>query len=58
VQRQIGAAEADRLIEKMAAVRGRDSASLASYRQMIDVDLINGALTPEVVSVKAFSQAD
>ena len=48
VQRQIGAAEADRLIEKMAAVRGRDSAALATYRQMIDVDLINGPRSQQI----------
>ena len=48
VQRQIGAAEADRLIEKMAAVRGLDSAALATYRQMIDVDLINGARSQQI----------
>ena len=48
VQRQIGSAEADRLIETMAAVRGRDSAALATYRQMIDVDLINGPRSQQI----------
>jgi nitroreductase len=48
VQRQIGAAEADRLIETMAAVRGLDSAALATYRQMIDVDLINGPRSQQI----------
>jgi nitroreductase len=48
VQRRIGPAEADRLIEKMASVRGLDSAALATYRQMIDVDLINGPRSQQI----------
>jgi nitroreductase len=48
VQRQIGPAEADRLITTMAQTRGIDPANLATYRQMIDVDLINGPRSQQI----------
>jgi len=41
-QRQITAADADRLIEATATTRGLDSSALDGYRQMIQVDLIDG----------------
>lgn len=47
-ERRIGPAEADRLIATMADVRGLDPAALASYRQMIDVDLINGPRSQQI----------
>jgi len=48
VQRQIGPAEADRLIDTMARTRGLDPDQLASYRQMIDVDLIHGPRSQQI----------
>ena len=48
VQRQIGLAEADRLITTMAQTRGLDPADLATYRQMIEVDLINGPRSQQI----------
>ena len=41
-KRTITAADADRLIESIAATRGVDTGSLSGYRQMIQVDLIDG----------------
>jgi nitroreductase len=41
-QRTITAADADRLIEATATARGLDTSALAAYRQMIQVDLIDG----------------
>ena len=41
-KRTISPADADRLIEAMAAARGLETAALAGYRQMIQVDLIEG----------------
>jgi nitroreductase len=41
-KRQITAADADRLIDATAAARGLDASSLSGYRQMIQVDLIEG----------------
>lgn len=48
VQRQIGSAEADRLITSMALARGLEPTDLASYRQMIDVDLIHGPRSQQI----------
>jgi len=47
-ERQIGPAEADRLINAIARTRGLDPADLANYRQMIDVDLINGPRSQQI----------
>ena len=47
-QRRIGPAEADRLIEAMARIRGLNTDQLATYRQMIDVDLINGPRSAQI----------
>ncbi|MEX0588685.1 MAG: NAD(P)H-dependent oxidoreductase [Cyanobium sp.] len=47
-ERRIGAPEADRLIDTMARIRGLDPAELATYRQMIDVDLINGPRSQQI----------
>jgi nitroreductase len=41
-KRTVTAADADRLIEAIAATRGIDASTLAGYRQMIQVDLIDG----------------
>jgi nitroreductase len=41
-KRQITAADADRLIDATAAARGLDASALSGYRQMIQVDLIEG----------------
>ncbi len=41
-KRTISPADADRLIEATAAARGLETAALAGYRQMIQVDLIDG----------------
>jgi nitroreductase len=48
VQRRIGPTEADRLIDTMARTRGLDPDQLASYRQMIDVDLIHGPRSQQI----------
>ena len=47
-ERQIGPAQADRLIHAIATTRGLDPADLANYRQMIDVDLINGPRSQQI----------
>ena len=41
-KRTISPADADRLIEATAAARGLETTALAGYRQMIQVDLIDG----------------
>jgi nitroreductase len=41
-KRTITAADADRLIDTISSTRGVESSSLAGYRQMIQVDLIDG----------------
>ena len=41
-KRTINPADADRLIEATATTRGLETAALAGYRQMIQVDLIEG----------------
>lgn len=47
-KRTISAADADRLVAAMAAARGQDPAELAPYRQMIQVDLIDGPRSQEI----------
>jgi len=47
-ERQIGPTEADRLVTTMAETRGLEPADLASYRQMIDVDLIHGPRSQQI----------
>ena len=47
-QRHIGAPEADRLIDTMARIRGLTPDQLATYRQMIDVDLIHGPRSQQI----------
>lgn len=47
-ERTIGVAEADRLIETMAATRGVTTDSLAFYRGMIEKDLINGPRSQQI----------
>ncbi|MFO7629716.1 MAG: nitroreductase family protein, partial [Prochlorococcaceae cyanobacterium] len=41
-KRTITAADADRLVNTIAAARGQDVSALDPYRQMIQVDLIDG----------------
>jgi nitroreductase len=47
-QRTISAADADRFVASTAAARGQELASLATYRQMIQVDLIDGPRAAEI----------
>jgi nitroreductase len=47
-QRTITAADADRFVASVAAARGQELASLDTYRQMIQVDLIDGPRAAEI----------
>jgi nitroreductase len=47
-QRTISAADADRFVASTAAARGQELASLDTYRQMIQVDLIDGPRAAEI----------
>jgi nitroreductase len=47
-KRTITAADADRLVAAMAVARGLDPAELAPYRQLIQVDLIEGPRSQEI----------
>jgi nitroreductase len=47
-QRTITAAAADRFVASMAAARGQELSSLDAYRQMIQVDLIDGPRAAEI----------
>ena len=47
-QRTITAADADRFVAATAAARGQELASLDTYRQMIQVDLIDGPRAAEI----------
>jgi nitroreductase len=47
-ERQIGAEQADRLLSAMASSRGLDAGALATYRRMIEVDLIEGPRSQQI----------
>ena len=47
-ERQIGAEQADRLLSAMASTRGLDAGALATYRRMIEVDLIEGPRSQQI----------
>jgi nitroreductase len=47
-QRTISAADADRFVASVAAARGQELSSLDTYRQMIQVDLIDGPRAAEI----------
>ncbi|QVL51777.1 MAG: NAD(P)H-dependent oxidoreductase [Cyanobium sp. M30B3] len=47
-QRTITAADADRFVAATAAARGQELSSLDTYRQMIQVDLIDGPRAAEI----------
>jgi nitroreductase len=47
-QRTITAADADRFVASVAAARGQELSSLDTYRQMIQVDLIDGPRAAEI----------
>ena len=47
-KRTITAADADRFVASIAAARGQDVAALETYRQMIQVDLIDGPRAAEI----------
>jgi len=47
-KRTITAADADRFVASIAAARGQDVAALETYRQMIQVDLIEGPRAAEI----------
>jgi nitroreductase len=47
-KRTITAADADRFVASIAATRGQDLAALETYRQMIQVDLIEGPRAAEI----------
>jgi len=47
-ERRIGPEQADRLVSSMAAIRGLDTGDLATYRRMIEVDLIEGPRSGQI----------
>jgi nitroreductase len=49
-QRTVTAADADRFVASVAAARGQELSALDPYRQMIQVDLIEGPRAAEIAS--------